>query len=110
MRHNSSLICMVGISYVYIDTIFAFYGYCFFLFYTHLYCLVGRLNMMVWTHAVLGVLLASVLYFCMCTCSAQVSMFDIERRLRNTLTTIVTLPHQQSSLHSVTVHDQRIMA
>ena len=29
MRHNSSLVCMVGITYVYIDTIFAFYGYIF---------------------------------------------------------------------------------
>ena len=27
MKHNSSLVCMVGITYVCIDTIFAFYGY-----------------------------------------------------------------------------------
>ena len=30
MRHKSSLVCMVGITYVYIDTIFAgFYVYLF---------------------------------------------------------------------------------
>ena len=29
--HNSSLVCMVGITYVYCDTIFAFYG-CIFLY------------------------------------------------------------------------------
>ena len=46
------------------NTIFAFYGYVdllpflFFLYFvTHLYCLVGCLSMIVWTHAVLGVLL-----------------------------------------------------
>ena len=55
--HNSSLVCMVGITYVYIDTVFGFYGYSFlFFFLTHLYCLVGCLSMIIWTHAVLGVL------------------------------------------------------
>ena len=34
-RHNSSLVCMVGITCIYVDTIFAFYGY---ILYTHLYC------------------------------------------------------------------------
>ena len=29
IRHNSSLICMVGLTYVYIDMILAFYGYIF---------------------------------------------------------------------------------
>ena len=63
---------MVGITYVYIDTICAFYGYPFFSYFfkTNVYCLVGCLSMIVWTHAVLGVLYACVLYFCMCTCSA----------------------------------------
>ena len=32
-------------------------------FLTHLYCLVGRLRMIVWAHAVLGVLYVCVLYF-----------------------------------------------
>ena len=56
MRHNSSLVCMVGITYMYIAFIFAFGGY--FLFITHLYCIVGCSSMIVWTHAVLGVLYA----------------------------------------------------
>ena len=51
---------MVRITYVYIDTVFGSYG-TFLL--THLYCLVGCLNMMVWTNAVLGVLDACVLTF-----------------------------------------------
>ena len=56
---------------------------------THLYCLVGCLSMIVWTHAVLGVLYASALYFCICTCPAQLSMFHMERHPRNTLIIII---------------------
>ena len=46
------------------------------------------------THAVLGVLYACVLYFCICTCSAQLSMFHMERCLRNMIIVIIiiTLP------------------
>ena len=40
--------------------------------------------MIVWTSAVLGVLYACVLCFCICTCSTQ-NMFHMERRSRNTL-------------------------
>ena len=36
--------------------------------------------MIVWTPLVLSVLFACVLYFCTCTCSAQLSMFHMERR------------------------------
>ena len=43
------------------------------------YCLVGCLSMIVWTHAVFGVLSAGVLYFCICTCSAQLSMFHMKK-------------------------------
>ena len=43
---------------MYIDMVFGFYGG----FYTHLYCLVGCLRMIVWTKAVWGVLDACVLY------------------------------------------------
>ena len=32
---------------------------------------------------------ACVLYFCICTCSAQLSMFHMERRSRNTLIIII---------------------
>ena len=45
--------------------------------------------MIVWAPAVLSVLYAFVLYFCICTCSVQLSMFHMERRSRNTLTTII---------------------
>ena len=41
--------------------------------------------MTVWTPAVLSVLYTCVLYFCICPCSAQLSMFHMERRSRNTL-------------------------
>ena len=54
-------------------------------------CLVGCLRMVVWTHAVLGVLYASVLYFCICTCSAQLSMFHVERRSRYTIIIIIII-------------------
>ena len=46
--------------------------------------------MIVWTHAVLSVLYACVLYFCICTCSAQMSKFQVKRRSRNTLIIIIT--------------------
>ena len=67
---------------MYIDTILAFYGYTF---YNHLYCLVGCLSIIAWTHAVLGVLNTCVLHCYICTCSAQLSMFHMERQARNML-------------------------
>ena len=63
----------------------------FFFFLTHLYCLVACLNMIVWTYAVLGVLYACVLYFHICTCSVQVSMFHMERHSRNMFTIIIVV-------------------
>ena len=51
-----SLVCMVGIIFVYADTVFGFYGYSF------LY-LVGCFSMTIWTPALLSVLYACVLYF-----------------------------------------------
>ena len=74
---------MVGITCVCIDTAFEFLWvlfFFFFLFITHLYCLVACLSMNVCTHAVLDVLHACVLYFCVFNCSAQSSMFHMERR------------------------------
>ena len=50
----------IHIDTLYIDMIFAFYGN---IFHTHLYCLVGCLSMILWTHAVLSGLYACVLYF-----------------------------------------------
>ena len=45
--------------------------------------------MIIWTPAVLSVLYACVLYCCICTCSAQLSMFHMERRSRNTFIIII---------------------
>ena len=47
--------------------------------------------MIIWTPAVLGVLYACALYFSICTCSAQLSMFHMERRFRNTLINIIII-------------------
>ena len=55
------------------------------------YCLVGCLSMIAWTPAVLGVLYACVLYFCICTCSAQLGMFHMERCSRNRLIIIMII-------------------
>ena len=46
--------------------------------------LFGCFNMITWTPTVLSVLCACVSYFCICTCSAQLGMFHMERRSRNT--------------------------
>ena len=46
-------------------------------------CLVGCFSM-IWISAVLSVLYAYVLYCCICACSAQLSMFHMERRSRIT--------------------------
>ena len=67
--HNSSLVCMVGITHVYIDTLFVFYGYIFFKP-IYLYCLVGCLSMIVWTHAVFGCLI------CMCFVFLYLHLFS----------------------------------
>ena len=73
---------MVGVIFVYVDTVYGFYGYSF-------SCLVGCFSMIIWTPTVLSVLYACALYFCICTCSAQLSMLHMERRSRNTLIIII---------------------
>ena len=45
--------------------------------------------MIVWAPAVFSVLYACVLYVCICTCSAQLGVFHMERRSRNTLIIII---------------------
>ena len=72
--YESSLVCMVGVLFVYADTVYGFDGYSFL-------CLVGCFSMVIWTPAVLSVLYACVLYFCICTCSAQLSMIHMEGAL-----------------------------
>ena len=68
--------------FVYVDRVYGFYGYSFL-------CLVGCFSMIIWTPTVLSVLYACVLYFFVCTCSAQLSMFHMERRSKNTLIIII---------------------
>ena len=47
--------------------------------------------MIVWTPTVLNVLYEYVSYFCICPCSAQLSMFHMERYSRNTLIIIIII-------------------
>ena len=47
--------------------------------------------MILWTPTVFSILYACVLYFCICTCSVQLSMFHMERRSRNTLIIIIII-------------------
>ena len=47
--------------------------------------------MITWTPTVLSVLYACVSYCCICTCSAQLSMFHMDRRSRNTLIIIIII-------------------
>ena len=82
---------MVGVTHLYVDTVFGFYGYFF-------NCFVGCLSMIVWTPAVLSVFYARVLYFCICLSSAQLSIFHMERRSRNTLIIIIFIIHFLYSL------------
>ena len=65
-----------------------FYGYFCFSFF---YCSIGCLSMIVWTPAVLDVLYACVLHFCVCTCSGQLSMFHMEKHSSNTLIIIIII-------------------
>ena len=58
--------------------------------------------MIVWTQAVLGVLYACVLYFRICPCSAQLSVFHMEWRCRNTFIIIMIISvgdQEKSNLH-----------
>ena len=74
---------MVGVIFVYVDAVYWFMGILFL-------CLIRCFSMINWTPTVLSVLYACVLYYCICTCSAQLSMFHMERRSRNTLTIIIS--------------------
>ena len=47
--------------------------------------------MIIWTPTVLSVLNTCVLYFCIGTCSAQLSMFYMEMRSRNMLIIIIII-------------------
>ena len=76
---------MIGINTVYIDAIFAFYGYADFFKNPSL------LLSWMFEHGCLDTLCLGCLicmrflFFVICTCSAQLSMFHLERRSRNTI-------------------------
>ena len=72
-----------------ITSAFGFYEYFFFFFFFFFYCFVGCFSIFVWTPAVLSVLYACVLCFCICTCSAQLSMFYMKRHFRNVLIIVI---------------------
>ena len=87
-----TLVCMVGVIYVYVDMVFGFYVLflfvclfvvVFLVFFSEL--LSWMFSVIIWAPAVLSVLYACVLYFCICPCTAQLSMFHMEWRSRNTL-------------------------
>ena len=84
---------MVGVIFVYVDTVCWFYGYSFifFIYFFFFLGLIGCFSMIIWTPIVLSVLYACVLYFCICTCSALLSMFHMERRSRTTLIIIIII-------------------
>ena len=75
---------MVGAVFVHVDTAYGF----LWVFFS---CLVGCFSMTIWTPTVLSVLYACVLYFCICTCSVQLSMFHMERHSRNMLIIIIII-------------------
>ena len=60
--------------------------------------------MIIWTPAVLSVLYACVLYFCIFTCSVPLSMFHMERHFRNMLMIIIKESLEQSKDPSLSRH------
>ena len=75
---------MVGLICVHVDTVFGIYGY-----------IKKQLSLM-FEHDCLdtccfGCLICMCLYFCICTCSAQLSMFHMEKFSRNKLIIIVII-------------------
>ena len=84
---------MVGVIFVYADTVFGFYG------------LVGCFSMVIWTPAVLSVLYACVVYSCICTSSAQLRMFHMERRSIKTLIITIIIMISVDQTGGITAED-----
>ena len=74
----------------------------YFGFMVNFFCLVGCFSIIVWTPVVLSVLYACVLYFSICTCSAQLIIFHMKRRSRNTLIFIIIIIIKCVSIHVCT--------
>ena len=99
---------MLGITYVYIDAVFCFYGY---FFKIHPYCLDGCLSMIVWTHAVFGVLYTRVLYFLYLHLLSATEHVSLEKRTRNTfiiIIIIIILLFLTFSSGRASLHDNRL--
>ena len=65
--------------------------------------------MILWTPTFLSVLYACVFYFCICTCSAQLSMFHMERRSRNTLIIIIIIIIKSTRLTGYTKKQEELL-
>ena len=85
--------CVIRIYIFLMVEMFYSFERCFTLFDVPLYSFtsVGVNRSVIWTPTVLSVLYACVLYFCICTCSAQSNMFHMERCFRNTLIIIIII-------------------
>ena len=59
-------VCIVGVKFVYVDTVYWFYGY-------SILCLIGCFSMIIWTPTVLSVLYACVLYLHLFSATEHVS-------------------------------------
>ena len=70
--------------FVYVDAVYWFYG-CSFL------CLIGCFSKIVWTPTGFECFIYMRFLFCICTCSAQLSMFQIQKCSRNTLNIIIII-------------------
>ena len=57
---------MVGVVFVYVDTVYSFYGY-------SILCVIGCFSMIIWTPTVLSVLYAWVLYLHLFSATEHVS-------------------------------------
>ena len=81
----SSLVCMVGDVYVHVDMVFGFYVFCLFIF------LFSWMFQHDCSDTCCFESYMHVLYFWICTSSAQLSIFHMERRSRNTLIIIIII-------------------
>ena len=81
MRRNSSLVCMVGITYEYIDTLFEFYGHILFFLFIYIYvyiymyiyiyiymCVCVCVCVCVHIHMHIYIYIYIYIYICVCVC------------------------------------------
>ena len=72
-------------------------------------CLIGCFSMIVWTPTVFECLICMRFLFLYCTCSAQLSVFHMEKRSRNTLIiSIIIIEYNDNRIHIFTKLAQRL--